>query len=75
MEGNTGTWLRKREVATMMHVDLAMVNSYQEQGLLQGKRLFGGRIVIFKRSDVEALIKKLQTQEHTEERQKNGMGK
>lgn len=64
--GNTGTWLRKREVASLMHVDTQTVDHYREQGLLPGIRLFGGRIVIFRKSDVEALMQHLQTQEHSE---------
>ena len=62
--GSTRTWLRKREVAALMQVDMQTVQRYWEQGQLPGVRLFGGRIIIFKRSDVEALMETLRTQEH-----------
>lgn len=61
--GNTDTWLRKREVAILMETDIQTVDEYWKQGKLPGKRLFGGRIVIFKKSDVETLMETLQTQE------------
>lgn len=69
--GNTSTWLRKREVASLMQVDLQTVQHYWEQGRLPGIRLFGGRIILFRRSDVDALMETLRTQEHPEQEHAN----
>ena len=73
---NTATWLRKREVANMMQIDMQAVTDYWKQGLLPGKQLFGGRIILFNKRDVEAFMATLaQEKEHPEEHEHSGSSK